>query len=147
RTSDLDLMTCQVAPDAFVELFHPSLIARLHQLAIHVRDESIPFARLVRSAGGPHKLRHLRLTIGNNHETPRQLINSGVLDAPLFQELTALDVSDNLLGADGVADLVSSPIAEGLRSLSLNWTRITAEDVAILASTPPALTGLRRLEL
>jgi uncharacterized protein (TIGR02996 family) len=143
--TDLDVITCTF-PDALADLFAPPLVARLRRLAVHVRDEDADLAGLVRGAGGPHRLRSLRLTAGRNHDRPRQLIGTGVFAAPLLRGLSELDLSDNLLGPDGTHELEASPIVEGLESLSLNWTRIGPGEVAALANSP-RLAGLQRLEL
>jgi uncharacterized protein (TIGR02996 family) len=143
--TDLDVITCTF-PDALADLFAPPLIARLRRLAVHVRDEGADLAGFVKGAGGPHRLRSLRLTAGRNHDRPRLLIGTGVFAVPLLRGLSELDLSHNLLGPDGIHELEASPIVEGLESLSLNWTRIGPGEIAALANSP-RLARLQRLEL
>ena len=67
-------------------------------------------------------------------------------DCPALARLTALDLSGNLLGSDGLQSLLASPWLSRLNSLDLRECRISDRGVRALAQWPH-LTRLTRFDL
>src|SRR5205823_2674536 len=66
--------------------------------------------------------------------------------SPYLTNLTALDLTGNEIGPEGVQALVASPLLANLSDLDLTHNQIGQEGLRALASSP-ALHGLRRLHL
>ncbi|MBX9583175.1 MAG: TIGR02996 domain-containing protein [Gemmataceae bacterium] len=125
------------------ELFRSRLLSRLTHLRLEVAaDAGSSPAAAIAAAGGPHRLRGLYLTPGD--DITEDL--TGALAAPLLRGLVELELCAFLLGPGGYAALAASPAAPTLESLTLIGTAPGVPGVRTLAGAP-TLANLRRLNL
>lgn len=142
----LALPVTDADPDALAEVLRPPVVARLHRLGLDALASRTDLAAVARAAGGPHRLRSLRLGPARHRESHGLLADPGLFDLPLLHGLGELDLSENPLTVGQLNRLIGSASAPSLGSLTLDGTGVGDAGAMLLAGAA-ALAGLRRLSL
>jgi len=133
-----------ILPPAMPALFQPPLIERLTSLSLSHNDPGWWFFdEAIAKAGGPYRLRRLRLGKTSSARVGSVLC----FDAPLLRTVSELDLSENPLGGGrALDDLADSQLAFNLASLDLSGTAPGVPGVRTLAESS-AFSGLNSLSL